>query len=421
MSGGRRGRRGDQGGVRDPDAVMDFVALAQAAQDRDRFLDRRLVDDDRLEATLECGVLLDVLAVLVEGRRADGVEFAAGEHRLEQVGCVHRSFRRAGADDRVEFVDEQDDLAVAVLDLLEDGLQALLELAPELRPGDQRPEIERDHPPALESLGHVTADDPLGEALDDGRLADAGLADQDRVVLRPTAQHLDHPADLLVAADDRVEPAGPSLGRQVASVLLERGVGALRVWRGDALATADALEGAEDSLATGAVAIEQLAPLAADLEDAEQEMLGRDVLVAKAAGLLLTELEDALRPRVERQRTAADVGPSAEDPGQLVAESRKVDAEPAKGLGRDAIVRLDEREEQMLGVQQRRLHALGGTLAGGIRRRTLPLRVATGTSPPSSASARVIGRSRSRSAPRRVKIGWGRMWIVTTRSPPCGP
>ena len=164
---------------------MDLVALAQAAQDADRVLDRRLVDEDRLEAPLERGVLLDVLAVLVERRRADGVQLAAGEHRLEQVGGVHRALGRAGADDRVELVDEQDDPALGVLDLLEDGLEALLELAAELGAGDQRAEVERDDPLVLEPLGHVAADDPLGEALDDGRLADAGLADQDRVVLGP--------------------------------------------------------------------------------------------------------------------------------------------------------------------------------------------------------------------------------------------
>ena len=33
--------------------------------------------------------------------------------------------------------------------------------------------------------GHVAGDDALGQALGDGRLADAGLADQRRVVLRP--------------------------------------------------------------------------------------------------------------------------------------------------------------------------------------------------------------------------------------------
>ena len=64
----------------------------------------------------------------------------------------------------------------------------------------------------LQALGHVALDDAVGQALDDGRLADAGLADEDRVVLGAARQHLDDPADLLVAADDRVELAlrGPA-------------------------------------------------------------------------------------------------------------------------------------------------------------------------------------------------------------------
>jgi hypothetical protein len=66
-----------------------------------------------------------------------------------------------------------------VLDLLEDGLQALLELAAVLRAGDQRAEVERHDPLVLQRLRDVAADDPLGEALDDRGLADAGLADED--------------------------------------------------------------------------------------------------------------------------------------------------------------------------------------------------------------------------------------------------
>ena len=81
----REDRRGHQRRVRDAHAVVVLVALAQAAQDGDRLLDARLVDEHGLEAALQRGVLLDVLAVLVERRRADGVQLAAREHRLEQV------------------------------------------------------------------------------------------------------------------------------------------------------------------------------------------------------------------------------------------------------------------------------------------------------------------------------------------------
>ena len=238
----RQDGRGDERGVLDPDLVVLLVPFAQAAQDRDGVLDPRLADEDGLEAPLEGGVLLDVLAVLVEGRRADGVQLAAGEHRLEHVRGVHRALGGARADDGVELVDEQDDLAVRVGDLLEDGLEPLLELAAVLGAGHERAEVERDDPLVLEALGHVAADDALGEALDDRRLADARLADQHRVVLGPAREDLDDPADLVVATDDRVELALPGERGQVAAVLLERLVGRLGGRARHALAAADRLE-----------------------------------------------------------------------------------------------------------------------------------------------------------------------------------
>ena len=145
--------RGDERRVADLDAVVRLVALLQAAQDRDRVGDRRLADEDRLEATLERRVLLDVLAVLVERRRADRAQLTAREHRLQQVRGVDGAFGRARADDRVQLVDEEDDLARRVLDLGEDGLEPLLELAAVLRPGEQRADVERPHALALEPLG----------------------------------------------------------------------------------------------------------------------------------------------------------------------------------------------------------------------------------------------------------------------------
>ena len=201
------GRGGDRRRVLDAHAVVDLVALLQAAQDRDRVLDGRLADVDGLEAALERGVLLDVLAVLVERRRADGAQLAAGEHRLEQVGGIDGALGGARADDRVQLVEEQHDLPAGVLDLLQHRLQALLELAAVLRAGEQRADVQRDDAPVAQRLGDVAGDDALGEALDDRGLADAGLADEDGVVLRAAAEDLDDAADLVVAADDRVELA----------------------------------------------------------------------------------------------------------------------------------------------------------------------------------------------------------------------
>src|SRR5581483_7935643 len=73
----RENGRGDERSVADADAVVRLVAFLEPAQNRDRVGDRRLVDVDRREPPLEGGVLLDVLAVLVERRRADTAQFAA--------------------------------------------------------------------------------------------------------------------------------------------------------------------------------------------------------------------------------------------------------------------------------------------------------------------------------------------------------
>ena len=56
-----------------------------------------------------------------------------------------------------------------------------------------------------EHLGHVRVDDLARQALGDRRLADAGVADQQRIVLLPAAQHLDRALNLGLAADERID------------------------------------------------------------------------------------------------------------------------------------------------------------------------------------------------------------------------
>ena len=75
-----------------------------------------------------------------------------------------------------------------------------------------------------ERLGDLVAVDAQGQALRDGGLADAGLADQHGVVLAPAGEDLDGLGDLVGTADDRVDTAGGRIGRQVTAELVERGL-----------------------------------------------------------------------------------------------------------------------------------------------------------------------------------------------------
>ena len=137
--------RGDDRRVGDLDAVVHLVALLQAAQDRDGRLDGRLVDQHLLEAALERGVLLDVLAVLVQRGGADAVQLAARERGLEHVAGVDRALGLAGADHGVQLVDEDDGAALVLRELLQHRLQALLELAAVLGAREQRGHVEHQH------------------------------------------------------------------------------------------------------------------------------------------------------------------------------------------------------------------------------------------------------------------------------------
>ena len=201
---------------------MQLVFLFQAAQDGDGVLDVGSGTNTGWKRRARAASFSTCLRYSSSVVAPTQCSCAAGQCGLEQVGGIHGAVRAAGADQRMHLVDEQDDLAVARLDLAEHGLQPLLELAAIFGPGDERAHVERQHLLVLQALRHVALDDAVREPFDDGRLADAGLADQHRIVLGAPRQHLDGAADLLVAADHRVELALLGGFREVAGIALQR-------------------------------------------------------------------------------------------------------------------------------------------------------------------------------------------------------
>ena len=238
---------------------MHLVALAQPAQDRDGVLDARLAHQHLLEAALQRGVLLDVLPVLVQGGRADAAQLAAGQHRLEQVPGIHRPLGGAGPHHGMDLIDEQHNAALGLPYLGQHRLQPLLELAAVLGTCDQRPHVQGHDPAVAQRLRHVAAHDPGGQALHDRRLADARLADQHRIVLGPPAEDLHHTADLLVAADHRIEAPRPRRLGEVAPVAFQGLVGPLRIGAGHPPAAAHALHGGAQLLRLGPGTAQQVA------------------------------------------------------------------------------------------------------------------------------------------------------------------
>ena len=158
------------------------------------------------------------------------MQLAARESGLENVGRVHRAFGAAGADERVDFVDEEDHVAAAAR-LVEHRLDALLELAAVFGARDHEREVERDDAAAEQQVGDGAGGDRLREPFDDGRLADARLADQRGVVLVAAREDLHEPLDFLLAPDHRVEFLLGGEAREVAPEGVQRGRGDLAARR----------------------------------------------------------------------------------------------------------------------------------------------------------------------------------------------
>ena len=86
---------------------------------------------------------------------------------------------------------------------------------------------------------HISGDNALREAFDDGGLADAGFADEHGIIFGAPRKHLDHTADFFIASDDRIELAATRLFRQVASIALQRLILRFRILVGNFLRSAD--------------------------------------------------------------------------------------------------------------------------------------------------------------------------------------
>ena len=202
--------------------MVGLVAGAEPPQDGDGLLDRRLDDPHRLEAPLQRRVLLDVPAVLLGGRRADELQLAAGQRGLEDGPGVHgAALGGTGADHCVQLVDEDHDRPLGRHHLVDHGGEALLEVAAVPGAGDHPGQVQRHHPDVAQPVGDVAVDDPLGDALDDRGLADAGVADEHGVVLGAAGEHLEHLVDLVVAPHDRVEATRVGRSGEVAAVAVQ--------------------------------------------------------------------------------------------------------------------------------------------------------------------------------------------------------
>ncbi len=224
-----------------------------------------------------------------------------------------------------------------------------------------------------EHFRHVAHDDAARQAFGDGRLADAGIAHEQRVVLLPAAQHLDGALNLGTAADQRIDAPGPRLLIEVDAIDLERVGAALLLLAavdsrrifihaahgarlGHAGALGDAVADVVDRVEAGHVLLlQEEGGMALALgEDGDEHVGACHLLAARGLHMRDGAVDDALKAG-GRLRVAMGVEHEPREivvdiAGDLVAQEIEVDVAGAHHRRRVAVV--DQRQQQML---QRRI------------------------------------------------------------------
>jgi hypothetical protein len=109
-----------------------------------------------------------------------------------------------------------------ILELLDHLLEAFLEITAIAGAGQQRrPCRAKDHRIG-EHFRHVAIDDALGQALGDGRLADAGIADESGLFLDRRQRTWMVRLTSSIAADQRIDLAGLGLLVEIDAVSCQR-------------------------------------------------------------------------------------------------------------------------------------------------------------------------------------------------------
>ena len=201
--------------------MVVLIAFLQSAQYADGTQLIGLVDHHGLEAALQCLVFLEVFLVFIQRCCADGPQFASGQRRLQNVGCVHGTFATASTHEGVNLVNEQDDAPIALRHLVDDALQAFLELSLVLGTSHQRTHVKRIELLVLQILWHVATYNSPGQTLNDGCFTCARLTYQYRIVFCSAGKNLQHTANLIVTPNDGVQLACASQTDKIFRILLQ--------------------------------------------------------------------------------------------------------------------------------------------------------------------------------------------------------
>ena len=225
----RKGCRSNQRLILNLNTMEYLIPLFQTAENGYGIFHSRLFYQNRLEPPFQCGILFNVLTIFIQRCRANTVEFAPGQHRLQQISGIHCAIRFSGTYNGMEFVYEQNDAAFTFLDFIQDSLQTLLKFAPVLCAGNQCAQIQGKDLSIFQIIRNISSDNSQSKTFCNGSFSDTRFPDQNRIILGLSGKNPDHIPDFRIPADNRIQFSGTCTFYQILSVFCEHIIGFLRI------------------------------------------------------------------------------------------------------------------------------------------------------------------------------------------------
>ena len=179
-----------------------------------------LLHRDRLETTLKSRIFFDMLAVFRKGGGTDDLNFTTGKSRLEDVGGIHAAFGITCTDNGVNFINDENDVALTA-DFFNEALHAAFKLTAKLGACHKGCKVQQENLLILQLNGNTALSDALGKPLGNGRFANARLTDETGIVLLAAIENLNDTLQLFLTADHGIELTLGGTGCEVNAVVIQ--------------------------------------------------------------------------------------------------------------------------------------------------------------------------------------------------------
>ncbi len=137
----REFRRRHQCPIGDHHIVVCLQSFFDSSEDLQRFIDAWLIHFYRLETSLQRSIFFEVLSVLFERSRTDGMQLSTCQCRLQNVRSIHASLTRSRTDNGVDLIDEENDIG-CFFDFINNCFKSVFEFPAVLCTRDQAAHVK---------------------------------------------------------------------------------------------------------------------------------------------------------------------------------------------------------------------------------------------------------------------------------------